>query len=140
MVRSVNPMITYRSDVVPDAESILQLYRAAPLRRPPDFLERLRRMYAGSNVVLTAWDGDRLVGILRGLTDGCYDAYLCDMAIHPDYQRQGIGRGLLDFAVRDHDEVQFVLRSSRLATSFDYYEKLGWKKMENGWFCPRVKE
>ena len=40
-------------------------------------------MYEGSNVVWTAWDGARQVGILRGWTDGAYDGYVCDLAIDP---------------------------------------------------------
>jgi ribosomal protein S18 acetylase RimI-like enzyme len=93
-------------------------------------------MFAGSNIVLTAWDGERLVGILRGWTDGAYDGYVCDLAIHPDYQRdRGIGRALLERIRRGRPEVQWVLRASVIAK--DYYKHLGWLPIENGWFWPR---
>ena len=86
------------------SESIIALYCAAPWYRPIDDLGRMRRMFEGSNVVLTAWDGDRLVGVLRGVTDGAYTTYVCDLAVHPDYQRSGIGHELLERVVSTYPE------------------------------------
>ena len=128
-------MITYRFDARLDAATIAALYRAASLRRPVDDLDRIRRMYEGSPLVLSAWDDERLVGILRGLTDGAYNGYVCDLAVHPDYQHQGIGRELLDRTRAAYPEVQWLLRASQIAR--DYYAHLGWQKIENGWFWLR---
>jgi GNAT superfamily N-acetyltransferase len=76
------------------------------------------------------------VGILRGWTDGAFDGYVCDLAVHADYQRQGIGRELLNRCVAAYSgEVQWVLRASVVAT--DYYAHLGWQKIENGWYLSR---
>src|SRR5215471_575201 len=124
-------MIAYRDDVRPTIAQISDPYRAAPLFRPVDDLARMERMYAGSNVVWTAWDGQRLVGILRGWTDDAYDGYICDLAIHPDYQKSGIGRELLQYVLHRSPEIQWILRASKIAT--DYYAHLGWQKIENGW-------
>jgi len=98
-------------------------------------LERIRRMYEGSNVVVTAWEGERLVGILRGWTDGAYDGYVCDLAVHPLFQKHGIGRALLQRAHANNPDVQWVLRASVIAR--DYYAHLGWQQIENGWYWPR---
>ena len=130
-------MINYRSDARPDAMTIAALYRSAPLFRPVDDVERIGRMYAGSNVVLTAWEGDRLVGIMRGWTDNSYDGYVCDLAVLPDYQKHGVGRALLEKARSMNPEVQWVLRASKVAA--EYYSHIGWQKIENGWFWPRIK-
>ena len=127
-------MISYRSDVRPGVDAIAAVYRAAPLFRPVLDTDRIQRMYDGSNVVVTAWDGDRLVGILRGLTDGAYDGYVCDLAIHSDYQGQGVGRGLLDEATKSRPDVSWMLRASQIA--IDYYSHIGWQKVENGWSLP----
>lgn len=128
-------MIAYRDDLFPEARVIAELYSAAPLLRPIHDHERIAKMYAGANLVLTAWDGDRLAGILRGWTDGAFDGFICDLAIHPDYQQQGIGRDLLSRVQGAYPQVQFVLRASKIAA--DYYAHLGWKKIDNGWFWPR---
>jgi len=125
----------YRFDARPEAGVIAELYRRSPLNRPVNDVERIRRMYAGSNLVIAVWDRETLVGILRGWTDGAYDGYICDLAIDPDHQKWGIGRELLDRARTAYPEVQFVLRASKIAER--YYEHLGWKKIENGWYSPR---
>ncbi len=124
-----------RSDLRPDAAVIAALYRAAPLYRPVDDVERIRRMYAGSNVVLTAWEGETLVGILRGWTDFAYDGYVCDLAVLPGSQNTGAGKALLQKACALRPDIQWVLRASKIAA--DYYQHLGWQKIENGWFWPR---
>jgi ribosomal protein S18 acetylase RimI-like enzyme len=128
-------MISYRDDITPDAQLIADLYRAAPLIRPVDDVDRIRRMYEGSNLVLTAWAEDRLVGILRGWIDGAFDGYVCDLAVDPDFQKQGIGTELLKRARQGRPEVQWVLRASKIAAT--YYEHIGWKQIENGWFWAR---
>ncbi|MGH8430477.1 MAG: GNAT family N-acetyltransferase [Solimonas sp.] len=128
-------MINYRSDRRPEAAAIAALYRSSPLNRPVDDVARIGRMYEGSNIVITAWDAERLVGILRGWTDFAYDGYVCDLAIAPDCQKSGIGRALLDQALAINPEVQRVLRASKIAAN--YYEHIGWQKIENGWMWPR---
>ena len=52
-------------------------------------------MYANSNLVVSAWDGDNLVGISRSLTDFCYCCYLSDLAVKKVYQKMGIGKKLV---------------------------------------------
>jgi len=123
--------IAYHRDRTPALEAIRALYAAAPLRRPVHDPERIRRMFEGSNVVISAWDGDRLVGLLRGLTDFAYDGYVSDLAVHPAYQKAGVGRGLLDRALGLGEGIQWVLLASPIAR--DYYAHVGWEKVENGW-------
>ncbi|GLH72796.1 N-acetyltransferase [Geothrix limicola] len=127
--------ITYHPDCCPGVEAIRALYAAAPLRRPVHQPERIRRMFEGSNVVISAFVGERLVGLLRGWTDFVYDGYICDLAIHPAYQNAGVGRRLLDEALRIGDGVQWVLLASPIAK--DYYAHVGWEKVENGWKVAR---
>ena len=127
--------IVYKSGIKPDVKLVADLYRRAQLNRPVDDSNRLQNMYDGSNLVLTAWDSDKLIGILRGWTDGAYDGYICDLAIDPEYQKNGIGKELLNQAVSPNPKVQFVLRASVIAT--EYYKHIGWSKIENGWYRPR---
>jgi GNAT superfamily N-acetyltransferase len=128
-------MIAYSSTSRPDAALISDLYRRSPLYRPVDDADRIAAMYAGANVVLTAWDGETLAGILRGWTDGAYDGYVCDLAVAPEYQKAGVGRELLRMAVTQNPRIQWILRASKIAT--EYYAHLGWQKVENGWFWAR---
>lgn len=128
-------MITYRTDLRPSAAALAELFRAALLNRPLDDLARIERMYQASNLVVTAWAGERLAGVLRGWTDGAFDGYICDLAVHPEFQKSGVGSALLDKVRADRPQVQFVLRASQIAR--EYYQHLGWQRIENGWFWPR---
>lgn len=133
--------LQFRADELPTPEAIAELYDAAQLRRPTGDLERLKRMFQGSNVVLSCWDDEaetpRLVGLLRGWTDFAFDGYVCDLAVHPDYQRRGIGEELLRRAQSiGAPEVQWILLASVIAK--DYYAHVGWEAVPNGWKWPRT--
>lgn len=135
MEKTIKKVITYKNDIFPDAKTVAELYRKALLNRPVDDLNRIEQIYKDSNIILTAWNNEELVGILRGWTDGAFHGYVCDLAIHPDYQNCGIGKELLKQVVSISPQIEFVLRSSKIAK--DYYEHIGWEKIENGWFSPR---
>ena len=49
-----------------------------------------------ADIMMTAWDGDLLVGVARSVTDFAYCCYLSDLAVDRDYQRRGIGAALMD--------------------------------------------
>jgi ribosomal protein S18 acetylase RimI-like enzyme len=72
---------------------LVELYRIAPLgnKEPHD----LRVAFTNSRYKVFLFDGGKLIGAGRALADGVDCAYLCDVAIHPDYQGQGLGRALV---------------------------------------------
>jgi GNAT superfamily N-acetyltransferase len=90
--------ITYRIGGALDLDQTIGLYETSTLgeRRPVDDRACMQEMLERADLIVTAWDGDRLVGISRTLTDFCYVAYLADLAVDQAYQRQGIGRGLIE--------------------------------------------
>ena len=53
-------------------------------------------MVLNADIMMTAWDGDLLVGVARSVTDFAYCCYLSDLAVDRDYQRRGIGGALID--------------------------------------------
>jgi GNAT superfamily N-acetyltransferase len=124
-------MIAYHHDRRPGVQEISILYACAPLRRPIDDPDRIRKMYEGSNVVITAYASASLVGILRGWTDGVYDGYICDLAVHPHHQRCGIGRRLLDEALGRNPGIEWILIASPIAER--YYAHIGWTPISQGW-------
>ena len=66
-------------------------------RRPIGNVERVTKILAGSNMVVTAREADgEIVGVLRGISDGEWVCYVADLVVHADHQRKGIGTGLLD--------------------------------------------
>jgi len=81
------------AEVVP-LKQVRQLYmkvRWLHWMRPRLLKSALER----SDFVVSAWDGKRLVGLARVISDGCFNAYIPDVLVHPEYHRRGIGRMLL---------------------------------------------
>ncbi len=64
-------------------------------RRPVNEPARLETMLRNADVIVTAREGGRLVGVSRAITDFAYCCYLSDLAVDAAYQNQGIGRRLL---------------------------------------------
>jgi ribosomal protein S18 acetylase RimI-like enzyme len=54
--------------------------------------DKLRRAFLNSQAVCYGYDSKRLVGVVRAISDGEYHATIYDVAVHPDYQVQGVGR------------------------------------------------
>ena len=130
--------ITYKSDSIPETEDILELYKSAGINRPVHDSERIANMYANSNLVITAWNDDRLVGIARSLTDFCYCCYLSDLAVRSDYQKHGIGKKLIALTKEKVGEGTALLLLSA-PTAMEYYPKVGFGKIENGFIIKRKK-
>jgi N-acetylglutamate synthase-like GNAT family acetyltransferase len=88
----------------------------------------LQRAVAATDLVVTAWQGETLVGCARVLTDFVYRAVLCDVVVHPGCRRQGIGRLLVEH-VTSHPRLARVQKFTLLtATAGSFYQRLGWKK------------
>jgi len=126
-------MITYRTGNDLDLEIVIELYRASTLgeRRPVDDVERMGRMLQNANLVVTAWDGDLLVGIARSLSDFSYATYLSDLAVRQSHQRQGIGRELIRQTQMLGGQATVVLLSAPKAT--DYYPHVGMTAHPSAW-------
>ncbi len=110
---------------------IATLYRRAPLLRPTGDRAAVERMFANSSLVLSAWLGDRLVGLARVLTDGEQFSFLCDLAVEPDVQGGGIGKQLIAEVLARCAGTELMLRDSDFSAGF--YERLGFARVENGW-------
>ncbi|SRR5579883_545646 len=107
-------------------------------RRPVDDLQRLDRMLRQADLVVTARDGKRLVGISRALTDFSYCCYLSDLAVDTAYQRQGIGKRLIAQTHKSAGELtSLVLVAAPAAES--YYPRIGMQQRPSCWTLHRVR-
>ena len=90
----------------------------------------LRRMLAGSSVVVSLWRGKRLVGFGRAHADGLYRAVLWDIVVAGDLQGRGLGRLVVE-ALLEAPELQNVERIYLMTTrSSGFYEQLGFSSAE----------
>jgi len=131
-------MIEYRENTPLDPTAVARVFDASGITRPTHDIERIGRMFANANLVLSAWDGERLVGVCRALTDYSYCCYLSDLAVDRDYQKRGIGRELLNRAKASvGDEVTLVLLSAPGAMS--YYPTIGLTLADNAYVVRRTR-
>jgi ribosomal protein S18 acetylase RimI-like enzyme len=80
---------------------------------------------SNSNPVISAWDGDLMVGFARATSDGVYRATIWDVVVHPDYQGAGIGRKLVE-TMLSHPLLVRVERVYLMTThQRSFYEKIG---------------
>ena len=128
--------ISYKFDVIPTVEKIIELYDDAGLARPTTDIARIRKMYEQSNLIITAWNEDELIGIARSLTDFCYATYLSDLAVKKQYQKLGIGKELVALTKEKIGNQSMLLLLS-VPTALEYYPKIGMIKIDNGFIIHR---
>jgi predicted N-acetyltransferase YhbS len=132
--------ITVRREETLDPGEFRQVLVESTLgeRRPVEDPERLARMVANSNLVLTARDAatGRLVGVARSVTDFAYCCYLSDLAVSRDVQHGGIGRRLIEATLAELDpEAKIILLAAPAAV--DYYPKVGFDQHPSAWIRGR---
>jgi GNAT superfamily N-acetyltransferase len=77
--------------------------------------------------VFSAWDGDKLVGLIASMDDGVMTAYIHYLLVNPDYQHHGIGKRLIELTKENYrDFLTVVLIAYNMALPF--YEICGFKK------------
>lgn len=130
--------IQYSFDKRPIAEQIIELYDNAGLPRPTNDKERIQKMFANSNLIVTAWDKDLLVGVSRSITDWVWSCYLADLAVRDEYKKRGIGRQLINRTKEKLGEQSMVLLLS-VPTAMEYYPKLGFTKQESSFIINRAE-
>lgn len=134
----MNSEIKYKFDIIPTATQIIELYENAGLPRPTMDKLRIQKMYDNSNLIVTAWHNDRLVGVSRSITDWVWSCYLADLAIHPDYQNFGIGKKLVYLTKEKLGEESMILLLS-VPTAMEYYPKIGLTKEDRAFTILREK-
>jgi ribosomal protein S18 acetylase RimI-like enzyme len=126
--------IDYRIGNDLDLSDVIELYNVSTLgnRRPTADRDRMAAMLRRANLVITAWHAQKLVGLARTLTDFVYVGYLADLAVHADYQRRGIGQGLI---ARTRAEMgpKSTLVSLAAPKATDYYPHVGFTRHESAW-------
>lgn len=130
----MNDKIRYRYGNDLDIDQALELYQASTLgeRRPIDDRDIFAGMLQHANLIVTAWDGDLLVGIARTMTDFGYVGYLADLAVRQSHQRMGIGIGLIE-KTREKMGPRSKLVLLAAPKAVNYYPKIGFTQHNSAW-------
>lgn len=131
-------MISYSVTAIPSTSQVIEVFQTSGINRPINQPIRIEQMIKNANLIVTAWEGDTLVGIARSLTDFCYACYLSDLAVRREYQRQGIGKELVRLT-KEKIGPQCMLLLLSAAAAMKYYPKIGFERVKNAYLIKREK-
>ena len=123
--------IEYRSDKKISKEEFIDVLVRSTLdeRRPVNSPERIQKMLDYGNILVTAWHNDKLVGVSRALSDFSFCCYLSDLAVDREYQKQGIGKRLIDETHKVAGVITtLILLAAPAAT--EYYPRIGMEQFK----------
>ena len=130
--------IEYRVNKTISSDQFIELLSSSSLgeRRPIHDLKCIQGMLDNSNLCVTAWSADTLVGVARCMTDFNYACYLSDLAVSAKYQKLGIGKGLQKLVQEQLGPLcKLILISAPDANS--YYEHIGFTNNSRCWVIER---
>jgi len=112
-----------------DPALLVQLYERAPWAKGRT-AEETSRMLENTDLALSVWEGERLIGFGRVLTDYVYRASIWDVIVDPDYQGQDIGTQIMQRILQHPDLKQVELFWLCTRDKQTFYEKLGFSANE----------
>lgn len=120
-----------QDDVLYREEEILPLYTAVGWTSYTRDPAMLRAAFARSLCVIGAYEGDRLIGLLRAVGDGCSVVLVQDLLVLPEYQRRGVGTALMKAALARFAGVyQFQLLTDNTEKTAAFYRSVGLAPVE----------
>lgn len=118
----------YAASVVPLAERV----------RPARYDVAKMRGALARTTNIGAWDGARLVGAVRVLSDGYTFSVIADILVDPDYQRRGIGRKLMQHALEVAPDARLLVDAPPESVSF--FEHIGCRRGPTGFLLSRADQ
>lgn len=123
-------MIQYRETKDFKPEDIKELFLSVKWesgRYPEKIVQGLRN----STAVISAWDGERLVGLIRALDDGATVGFIHYLVVHPDYQGCHVGRALMERLLDRYKDLLYIKIMPSDPKTIPFYEQFGFRVYEN---------
>ena len=133
--------IEYKVNYPITSELFIELLKKTSLgvRRPLDDETTIKVMLENSNLIVTAWMNDQLVGVARSVTDFHYCCYLSDLAVDENIQSHGIGKHLIWLTKEElSPNCKLVLLSAPQAQG--YYPKIGFEPHHSAWVLSDIDQ
>lgn len=116
----------------PTREELVDLYETVGWTTYTADPDTLVAAVDGSSRVVTARYQGELLGLARVISDGASIAYLQDVLVRPELQREGVGRSLVDAAMGPFAGCrQQVLLTDDEPRQRAFYESIGWTEIRD---------
>lgn len=121
-----NNHIEIKDNTIPSISNLVSLYNDAGWSNYTNNIEMLKQAYYNSLKIVSLWDKNKLIGIIRVVGDGYSIIYIQDLIISTQYQRQGLGSMLLNYVMNSYKNVyQKVLLTDNQVSTIKFYESCG---------------
>ena len=121
-------MITIKKQEIVKLEDVLHLYQAVGWTNYTDQSEMLEQALSHSLAMYLAFDGEKIVGLIRLIGDGFSSVLVQDLIVLPIYQRKGIGSALMKEALEDYKDVyQVQLVTDQTERTLGFYRSMGFE-------------
>ncbi len=120
--------ILYKFEKTVDTQKLVNLFKSVDWKSA-DYPEELTKAIQNSHKVITAFDGDKLVGIINGISDGYMVVYFSYVIVHPDYHGKKIGETMMNSMLKFYENLKVKVLISYNASN-GFYKKLGFIEEE----------
>jgi len=121
--------IEYKISKSISKESIKSLYEDAEWSAYTKDMDKLYRAIQNSDIVITAWEGEKLLGLIRTISDRETILYIQDVLVLKDYKRMGIGKELMNRILNSYTDIRQILliTDTQDEVSNSFYESINFK-------------
>lgn len=119
-----------------DYEKVVDIFYEVEFLKYPEkrttYKTAIEKAFRNSQLVISAWDSDTLMGFARVLTDDSLFAMIWNLIVKPDYQNNGIGKKLIQKCLDSYPNFHFFLFSG--GKSADFFKKKGFDIHQYGMY------
>lgn len=118
-------MLAYNSDKKVDLNRLIYLFNEVGWNDKIKDKSRLQEMINNSQIIVTAWDEDLMVGFARCTTDYVFNGQINNVVVDSKYRGKGIGKELINRILNSSDKVTYILRGD--PENREFYKRLGFE-------------
>lgn len=124
--------IEFKKNIIPEIDDLAKLYNNVGWYTYTKDLKVLKKAFENSLLIISAWDNDNLIGLLRAVGDGQTIMYIQDILINKQYQRQGIGCQLMKSFMDEYGHIrQKVLLTDNEEATISFYKSCNFVKVDS---------
>ena len=119
-------MIKYYTNKKVDYNKLIKLFNEVGWDDKTNDIDRLKKMVENSQVVVTAWDNENMIGFARCITDFVYNGQINNVVVDVNYRGKGIGKEMIRRTLNSSEKVTYILRGD--PENIKFYRKLGFEE------------